>query len=422
MPIDTSMYRYQSPFRGKLSDSFNQGMKMGDLANQRKKNEQINDTFRRNMYEKPNGEIGFKKAAVLKDLAGLDAATAMKASDYFKKNELQESSLEADLRARAAYASKDQRSYLEGKKWLESQGVSTKDYPAIYDEGFNKSILDRAVPILDRMKIENNASMLKLMGLKQADDHFRARQDIDLAKLKMQIDEYNSKKSKGNSTFNTQVQKKKADSFQKMQASYTDFSNNLELIEDAISATIKHSNETLMGTGAFETAFGATGYLGGADEELRAKYSKVKIKNLINEMKGFAKSMDSNAERRAYEAKEAKLTNDEDTNLSILLGQKSVMMKLMTEAQAQREYVEKNGDLDGYKPKIDQLTSLIDQNGKLVLFPRSQKARMKKLGYQEIDDFAKKATKGGRPSKKGRGLEDLSDEELDRMIEETGGL
>ena len=80
MPVDTSSYRTVIP--SGWADSFNsgmdRGMKMREMAEQKQKQQQMNDIFKRNMIQKPDGTTDFKRGQLMKELAGLDAGPILK--------------------------------------------------------------------------------------------------------------------------------------------------------------------------------------------------------------------------------------------------------------------------------------------------------------------------------------------------------
>lgn len=404
MPVDTSSYRTVIP--SGWADSFNsgmdRGMKMREMAEQKQKQQQMNDIFKRNMIQKPDGTTDFKRGQLMKELAGLDAGSAMKFQDWTRtkdmedrKNKLAEAQFKANQLGQVLYAVDDPQSFNYAKQMLSSEGYDIRPLGDTYDPKKIEMLRSRALSVKDRLDLENK----KLeYGMKAQEAGLKNRKHgLDIARFNLQLDELRRNQTKGNPTFGKKVQTNSADTYSKLQASVPEVNKNLELVDDALNSTIEHSKNTMFGTGPFATAFGMTGSIGGADQALQAKYKDLTVTNLITQMKGFSKAMDSNAERRAYNAKEASLTNNEDVNVSILLGQKSLLLKTQAEAQAQKAYVDAKGDLDGYQsPVIGKMTSLVTPDGKLVLVPKKEQAKLKKQGFMELDDYSKKATSKGK--------------------------
>lgn len=89
MPVDTSSYRTVIP--SGWADSFNsgmdRGMKMREMAEQKQKQQQMNDIFKRNMIQKPDGTTDFKRGQLMKELAGLDANMALETERMFRQRD-----------------------------------------------------------------------------------------------------------------------------------------------------------------------------------------------------------------------------------------------------------------------------------------------------------------------------------------------
>ena len=160
MAVETGMYQYVNPLPD-LTNKFQQGMKMGDFIKQRKKEEKISDIVQSNMIQGPNGSIDFNRAKTIKELAGVDAPTALKFQDRLQQKD------EAELAQRKAreayeminiaqemYPANDQASYIASRKRLADKGILMPNAPAVFDPIFKQQVLDRSIPYLERWKAE----------------------------------------------------------------------------------------------------------------------------------------------------------------------------------------------------------------------------------------------------------------------------
>ena len=110
---------------------------------------------------------------------------------------------------------------------------------------------------------------------------------------------------------------------------------------------------------------------------------------------GMSKAIDSDAERRAWQGTQADIANDDSTNMNILLGQKSILLKDKAEAQAQNQYVLERGNLDGYESPIDgKVTSMVSPSGEVQLVPNEKVNKSKTQGFLTLDQYAKRSVKG----------------------------
>jgi len=169
-------------------------------------------------------------------------------------------------------------------------------------------------------------------------------------------------------------------------------------VDDAIDSMEQYSKKTVFGTGPIATAFGLRKYTDQDLENLNAKLKAVNLKNMTTTFSGMSKAIDSDAERRAWNGTQADIANDDVTNMNILLAQRSILMKDKAEANAQKEYVMRNGNLDGYQSPIDgKVKTLISQDGEMDLFPNEQSKQALKQGFMTLDQFARKSIKKTTP-------------------------
>lgn len=191
----------------------------------------------------------------------------------------------------------------------------------------------------------------------------------------------------------TMLDKLDAAKFEKTQSSVAGLGNNLSLVDDALNSQINYAKNSILGTGSIATLGGLTAYGSTDTETLKNKFNNINLKNMVTTFSGMSKAVDSDAERRAWNATQPSIANDDKTNLSILYGLKSSLLKDKAVADAQADwYSTHNNSLKGFEqsnPILQGLmTTVVDrQSGEMKLVPKSEVKSLKKQGYTSIDDY-----------------------------------
>ncbi len=90
---------------------------------------------------------------------------------------------------------------------------------------------------------------------------------------------------------------------------------DLERIKTSLG---KYSNRSVGGTGPVSTLGGLTKYANQDTEELDSAFKKVSLDSMVKMFAGMSKAVDTNAERRAFEATQPSLSLDDKTNMKLV--------------------------------------------------------------------------------------------------------
>jgi len=181
-----------------------------------------------------------------------------------------------------------------------------------------------------------------------------------------------------------------AKSFQKDIDKLPEIQKNIDQVDKTIDRIIDFEESSIAGTGPV-AQFGLSAPLVNPEAELLDReFKKLQLEKMRALFAGMAKAIDSDSERRFFQQSQASLGNRPETNLSLLLGAKSIDLKNKAEIQAKDEFVRQNKSLEGYKsPIIDEMTTLIDESGEMVLINKEDVNQSKLQGFLDVDEFVK---------------------------------
>lgn len=235
------------------------------------------------------------------------------------------------------------------------------------------------------------------MGKKDQMTPYQKKQ-VELAEKKLKSEGKKPKETE----FGKAVHKKQAADFAESQKALQTNANNMSKVDEAINAQLQYSQDETLGTGPIATLGGLTKYISQDTESLDAKFKDIDLKNMVSTFAGMSKAVDSDAERRAWKSTQASVSNDDETNVQILLGSKSSLLKDRLVSQAKAEYVDKYGNLDGFDHPIlrGEQTTIVDPNGELQIVDKTQIPNLKKAGFRDLDKYASDLLKGRKESKK----------------------
>jgi hypothetical protein len=228
-----------------------------------------------------------------------------------------------------------------------------------------------------------------------------------------------SKESK--SVYEKEEEKRNVEKYFTAKKAAENSSANDMKVDDTLDTFLNYSKGSFTGTGPIATLGGLTSYFSKDTENLDAKFKDLGLDKMVKTFAGMSKAVDSDAERRAFEKTVPSITNDDETNLQILLGAKSINLRNKIEAEAQRKYVEENGKLDsGYKSPLETtpLTTVVNpKTGEMTLVPRKDKQKYNKMGLLDLDKYSK-ALLDGKAQKPVSSTEIQSDKKTDPKIED----
>ncbi len=180
--------------------------------------------------------------------------------------------------------------------------------------------------------------------------------------------------------------------FQKQQAQLPAIQTTMDEIDKGIDAAIKYSKGNIGGTGPIASVGGLRAVNNKELENLKAQYNTLNVKNMAQTFQGMSKAIDSDAERRAWNATQPSINKDDTTNIQIMLGMKSLLLKQKAEIEAQRDYAAENeGKMDGYiSPVLGKMSTVVNNKGDLILVDNSAVG-----DYPSLDEYAENAISRG---------------------------
>jgi hypothetical protein len=236
----------------------------------------------------------------------------------------------------------------------------------------------------------------QLLNARDRSDQRKFQQDSlqlqrEANKIKQQLA---NNKAPPASEFDKALAKKQAGQYSETQAGLLNVNKNMDAVDDALKGQLDYTkNSKLGGTGPIATGFGLKKLFDQDTENLESKFRNINLKNMVSTFSGMSKAVDTDAERKAWESTQASLSNDDATNVNVLLGSKSSLLKDQAVAKAQQEWVRDHGNLDGFEennPVLQgKVTTVVSPTGEMRLIDRTQMEEAKKQGYQDLDSYAK---------------------------------
>jgi len=190
--------------------------------------------------------------------------------------------------------------------------------------------------------------------------------------------------------FGKALSKAQAKDFAESQSGLQKTAGGIDKIDEALISQLEYSKSKFGGTGPLATLGGFTKYVSSDTEALDAKFKDIDLKNMVTTFSGMSKAVDSDAERRAWKATQASVSNDDKTNVQILLGSKSSLLKNKAIAEAKAEFVKQRGNLNEFTHPIleGKVTTLVDLNGNMQLVEKNKVADLKANGFITVDQHA----------------------------------
>jgi hypothetical protein len=159
-------------------------------------------------------------------------------------------------------------------------------------------------------------------------------------------------------------------------------------VDEALRALHQYGKGTFnLGTGPMATLGGLTKHVSGDTDRLNSQFKKINLGNMVRTFGGMSRAIDTDTERKAWEATQGDVNLDDKTNAEVLYGQKSLMLKHLYELKQKAEYVNQNDTLRGYKSNLSQVISVLSPKGEMTLIPKKAFGDYAKKGYQTVDKF-----------------------------------
>ena len=203
----------------------------------------------------------------------------------------------------------------------------------------------------------------------------------------------------GGSPFESELQRQTAKDYTKIVEDSQRMGDQLDLTKKAISQFRDYTQGQLLGTGPLATLAGTTKYVSSKTEALEAVFRTINLKNMVATFSGMTRAIDTDAERRAWEATQPGVSLDDPTNAQILVGGLSLAAKTQAEGAARKQFIETSPDktLKGYvSPVIGKTSVLFTQNGDPVVILKDQIDKGKAQGLMTDWEYEQQVLGKGR--------------------------
>lgn len=273
---------------------------------------------------------------MLQSLVGYGYSTApSKAGDFSKAYDLAEAPLD-ELEAR------DKGQAVKQK--LEASELSLDQTKQMYNPNSDVSQMarDKYAAVFRNMGRQDLADkiMEKNMSAAQLDNLFKAYDRVDAKASTSQVlsamDKEDIKEQK-------QIKKENRKTKKEIETSLDNAKNALQELKEVKETFEKYSRNSMGGTGPIATAMGGTKFISGLTQELDAKFKKLNLDTMVKMFAGMSKAVDSDAERRAFEAAQPSITNDDQVNRRIFNDRMKDLEKLINKLEKANKGIAKDG-------------------------------------------------------------------------------
>ena len=180
----------------------------------------------------------------------------------------------------------------------------------------------------------------KNMSAAQLDNLFKAYDRVDAKASTSQVlsvmDKEDIKEQK-------QIKKENRKTKKEIETSLDNAKNALQELKEVKRTFEAYSKNSPGGTGPIATAIGTTKFASGPTQELDAKFKKLNLDTMVKMFAGMSKAVDSDAERRAFEAAQPSITNDDQVNRRIFNDRMKDLEKLIKKLEQQNKGIAKDG-------------------------------------------------------------------------------
>ena len=273
---------------------------------------------------------------MLQSLVGYGySTTPVKAPDFSKQYEMAEAPLDV-LEAR------DKGQAVKQK--LEATELSLDETKQIYNPNSQISQMAREKysSVFRNMGRQDLADkiMEKNMSAAQLDNLFKAYDRVDAKASTSQVlsvmDKEDIKEEK-------QIKKENRKTKKEIETSLDSAKNALQELKEVMRTFESYSKNSPGGTGPIATAMGTTKFVSGPTQELDAKFKKLNLDTMVKMFAGMSKAVDSDAERRAFEAAQPSVTNDDQVNRRIFKDRMKDLERLIKKLEQQNKGIAKDG-------------------------------------------------------------------------------
>lgn len=356
---------------------------------QDKKNKALEGIYKKNTITTEDGQTDLDRKGLLNDMYKADPRAAMKQEKAFADQDLaeqtrmlQDSTQKLAKGKQLVWGIRDQQSWTAAKQEAQRLGLPfAQEMSDQYDPEALESVMKPRFLTAEQQIAEKWNDKKFQQAKKESEMDRKSRERVA------------AQKAKGTAAKPTEFQKakekKEAANYVERQEGLKTLDSGIETIDRAFGQLKKYSKESSFGgTGPFASGFGVKKYFDKDSQDLNALFKQVNLKNMVQTFSGMSKAIDSDAERNAWNGTQPDITNDDDVNAKIILGQKSILLKDKAETQSQQQYVEQNGSMNGYKsPVYGKVTTLVSPAGELTLVTKEQIEQAEAQGFMTIDEY-----------------------------------
>lgn len=413
--IDTSIYNRQ--LVPDAMGSVQRGLSMREMIDDQKvkrqarENQQsIKDAYSQGITKGPEGKYSVDRQKTLSALAkGNHPQAFMQAKAGFQKQDQDASNQKfLDFKRKTDASGKlidnmfNQDSYSKALEQADTLGIDLTDFPKQYDEGFVNKARTTLMGVKNKLADEARTRGLDLQEASLKSQIYDRKQKNVIARERIKSQSKTAQKVAGSkpTKFTDERQKAAGKAYVKAQETRPMVSNLSGLIDSAINAQIEYSLHAKAGTGPFATGMGLKKYFSQDTADLNALLKKLNLKNMIKTFAGMSKAIDTDGERMAWDGTQADISNDDRTNMKILLSQKSLILKNLTELDSKRDYVEKYETMDGYRSPIlnGEFSSMMSPTGQMQLINKKEVKDKSLQGFMTVDEYANENARGKETS------------------------
>lgn len=239
-----------------------------------------------------------------------------------------------------------------------------------------------------------------VLGNQMAQDQFDWRKKMDTSNLSLKRQALSQAGAPGAakpSKFQAAFDSKSGNLAATALAKLPDVDSQIAGIDSAIEQARSYKKSSVFGagTGPGTDMFGLRTKWSSERQGLASKYNALSLKNLVSMFAGMSRSIDTDTERAAFQMTQPSVDLDDQVNMNILLGQKSLALKTKAHLEAKKDWIASGGDEKTFQDPTENTTTVVDPNtGQMFLISKQDREGALQGGFVGLDDYAKSAVGG----------------------------
>lgn len=387
MGINASIYNLARPSAvPSLSKSIDTGAQYADQMRRKQVFDQTQaeqEAIKSAFAENPND-----RGAAIKQIAGINPMKALEIEDKFRasesagfdfdKKKLDERLNQTQRGLNLAMSAKDEQSYQKMLENIKGMGMDISHMPPSYDPDLMKRYASGLLTQKERLEAK-----------KAEFNEMDANRNYGLNKRRVALAERQANQpSVSKDPFVKQERQDLAKEYSSTQKAGRNAQATIDGIDNMIGALTDYSRSSIGGTGVLAAArLWAGGDLAPETQALDRMFKSNALDDMKRIFAGMSKAIDSDAERKFFLESRPSIGNDETVNMKLLMGAKSAALKVKAEAEAQKRFRAAGGDMASYESPVNDMTTVVAQNGQMELIPKSQLENAIQSGMMTVDQF-----------------------------------